>query len=265
MTGKLKRRLWFNLLILSYLLFSYYYFGGWWNSSAGSILIVFFSYLIWDKDFLKKIGLQIDFMTVIKSIVLAGVIIVCASLIMKYVAGRQNVVIKFTDWRNYYHDIFYILNEELVIGAILLFFLVDKKKIQPIVAAAVTAVFFALIHFVFYRWIFDDRGIIRISTLTTLFLIGFVRNSLILRTRHIGYSWALHFGWIVVMFGSSHVDKATDKGLSELERFNTYLGSMEMILCSIVMAGLVLAYWFYSCSQKVESYNPDGTVKSTDI
>lgn len=244
MTGKLKRRLWFNLLILSYLLFSYYYFGGWWNSSAGSILIVFFSYMIWDKDFLRKTGLQIDLITVIRSIVLAAVTVVCAWLIMKYIAGRQNVVIKFTDWRNYYHDIFYILNEEIVVGAILLFTLVDKKKIQPIVAAAVSAVFFALIHFVFYRWIFDDRGIITISTLTTLFLIGFVRNSLILRTRHIGYSWALHFGWIAVMFGSSHVDMATDKGLSEPERFNAYLGSTEMILCSIVMAGLTLAYLF---------------------
>jgi len=221
--------------------------------------------MIWDKDFLKKIGLQMDLIKVIRSIVLAGITIVCAWLIMKYLAGRENVVIKFTDWRNYYHDIFYILNEEIVAGAILLFTLVDKKKIQPIVAAVVSAFFFALIHFVFYKWIFDDRGFIRISTLTTLFLVGFVRNSLILRTRHIGYSWALHFGWIVVMFGSSHVDPATDKGLNELERFNTYLGSIEMILLSLVMAGLVLAYWLYSCSQKVESYNPEGTVKRTDI
>ncbi|HPJ06356.1 MAG TPA: hypothetical protein PLK17_12665 [Bacteroidales bacterium] len=74
------------------------------------------------------------------------------------------------------------------------FGLVDKMKIRPLFASVALALFFALIHFVFYKWIFLDRGIIGMLTHTSLFMVGFVRNSLILMTGHIGYSWALHLG-----------------------------------------------------------------------
>jgi hypothetical protein len=76
--------------------------------------------------------------------------------------------------------------------------------------------------------------LIGITTLTTLFLVGFVRNSLIFQTGHIGYSWALHFGWMAVMFGSIHVDLETGSKLTELRPFNLYLGSVEMLVTSII-------------------------------
>ena len=252
MKNRLKTLVLFTLLGLSYILFSYYFFGGWWNSSFGSVLILFFSYLIWDKDFLKHIGLQLDLKTIVKSIILAGSITLCALLFMSYIAGRHNVLIKFTNWRNYYHDVFYILNEEIVLGAILLFAMVNKRKIRPVTASAVLAVVFALIHFVFYRWIFNDKGIIGLSALTTLFLIGFVRNSLIIQTGHIGYSWALHFGWMVIMFGSKHINLAGNLRMTEPERFNLYLGSVEILIVSVVLAGLSLTYWMKKYKPKNE-------------
>ncbi|MBN1184005.1 MAG: hypothetical protein JXB49_17055 [Bacteroidales bacterium] len=247
---RLKRKILFSLLVLSYGFFSYYFFGGWWNSSVGSLLILFFSYLLWNKYFLKHIGLQLDIITIAKSITLAGVVAICSLLIMKYIANKHNVQIRFTNWRDYYHDIFYILNEEIVLGAILLFALVNKRKIRPIIASIGLAGCFALIHFVFYMWIFKDRGIIGVSTLATLFLVGFIRNSLILQTGHIGYSWALHFGWIVLMFGSMHIDLNSNLRVTEPERFNLYLGSIEMLLISIFIAGLSLIYWIKKYSSQ---------------
>ena len=243
MKTRIKRSILFSLIILSYGLFSYFFFEGWWNSSIGSLLIILFSYLIWNKDFLKQTGLQLDFKTIAKSIFLAGIVSICAFLIMKYIATKHNVQISITNWRAYYHDIFYILNEEIVIGAILLFSLVNEVKIKPIIASVGLAVVFALMHFVFYMWIFNDRGIISISTLTTLFLIGFVRNSLIFQTGHIGYSWSLHFGWMVVMFGSMHIELNTDEYVTEFERFNLYLGSIELLIIAIILAGISLIYW----------------------
>jgi hypothetical protein len=228
---------------LSYLLFSYYLFGGWWNSSVGSALILLSGSLVWNRDFLKNTGLNFDVRVFLITLLIAGITVICALMIMKYIALKHNVLIKFTNWRDYYHDIFYILNEEIMLGALPLFAMI-RWKVKPIVASVALAVCFALIHFVFYKWIFNDRGILCISTLTTLFLIGFVRNSLILQTGHIGYSWALHFGWMVVMFGSIHIDLNTDLRLTELERFNNYLGSMEMLIISIILAVLCLLYWF---------------------
>jgi hypothetical protein len=100
-----------------------------------------------------------------------------------------------------------------------------------------------MIHFIFYKWIFADRGVLGISTLITLFLVGFVRNSLIIKTGHIGYSWALHFGWIAIMFGSRHISSNANKYFAEYELFNLYLGSTEMLIISIILAGSFLACW----------------------
>jgi hypothetical protein len=138
-------------------------------------------------------------------------------------------------------------------GAILLFALVNKRKMKPIIASIGLAVFFALIHFIFYMWIFKERGIIGVSTLSTLFLVGFIRNSLIFQTGHIGYSWALHFGWMVIMFGSMHIDLNSNLRVTEPERFNLYLGSIEMFVISIVIAGLSLIYW-------IKKYSPQHAI-----
>jgi len=244
MIHRIKRLTLLSLLILSYLLFSYNYFNGWWYSSIGTILVLIFSYLIWKNDFLKHIGLQLNVKRIVSSFLLAAVITICSALIMRYIAGKHDVIINPSTWHNYYHDVFYILNEEIVIGAMLLFGLVHKKKIRPLVASVGLAVFFALIHFVFYKWIFLDRGIIGIVTLTTLFMVGFVRNSLILMTGHIGYSWALHYGWMIVMMGSIHTYMDTELWVTESEKFNMYLGSFEMLIISATMAVLTGIYWF---------------------
>ncbi len=240
---KLRIPLLFSLLILFYVLFSYSFLGDWLYSSIGSILIIFLSYLIWGKGFLKQIGLQLNLQTIAKAIILVVIITTCSLLIMKYIGNRGNIRIEYYNWRDYYHVMFYVLNEEIVIGAILLFSLVNKWKLRPVVASLCLAVLFSLIHYIFYKWIFADKGVLGISTLITLFLVGFVRNSLIIQTGHIGYSWALHFGWIAIMFGSRHTNLNTNMYVTEPESFNLYLGSTEMLIISIIMAGFFLAYW----------------------
>jgi hypothetical protein len=230
------QKLWISLLLLSYVLLSYYFFAGWWNASIGTVLIIFFSFLIWGKDFLKVIGLKLNFIIIIKSLFFAAIATTCSLLVMKYIADKQNLTIQFSNWRDYYHDIFYILNEEIVLGALTLYLLVKKWKIKPIVASVGLAIFFSFMHYVFFRWIFADKGIIQIPTLITLFLIGLVRNNLILVKGHIGYSWALHFGWIVIMYGSIH-------GMNEPDCFNTYLGSFEMLIISSVIAVISIIHW----------------------
>ncbi|MFN2128401.1 MAG: hypothetical protein ACK2TU_11135, partial [Anaerolineales bacterium] len=105
---------------------------------------------------------------------------------MKYIGNKNNIHVEYFNWRDYYHVMFYTLNEEIVLGAILLFTMVHRWKIKPMVASLCLALFFSLIHYVFYKWIFLDRGVLGIPALITLFLVGFVRNSLIIQTGHIG-------------------------------------------------------------------------------
>jgi hypothetical protein len=162
---------------------------------------------------------------------------------MKNIAEKNNITIHISKWIDYYHDAFYILNEEIVIGALILFYLTEKRRIKPIFASVGLAILFSVIHFVFYRWIFTDKGIIQITALMTLFFIGCLRNNLIILTGHIGYSWALHFGWMVIMFGCIHLQNDTRMTISEPDRFNTYLGSLEMLFISIVLAAISFIYW----------------------
>lgn len=228
----------FILIVIIHLTFSYFLFRGWWYSSIGTSLILLISYLAWKKDFLKNIGLRISQPILLLVIFMAGFITLFSFFISGYIADQHGVYIIFTNWRDYFHDVFYTLNEEIVIGALPLFYCARKFRTHPLIISAVLAVIFSVIHFIFYRWIFLGNGILSPLTLTTLFFVGFMRNNLILAFGHIGYSWAFHFGWMAVMFGSYHYYAASFKGLLEYEKFNLYLGSSQMLFISIILAVL---------------------------
>lgn len=242
MIPRFKRRVLFVLLIASYLLFSYYALGGWWNSAAGFFLILFFAWLLWGKDFSDRTGIRINLRQAILSILAAILIVTFSYFIIHHFAEENNIALKAGEWKDYFHEVFYILNEEIVLGAIILFWLTRERKITPVVSCAMLALFFAIVHFIFYKWIFNDRGIIGIVTVTTLFMIGFLRNSLILISGHIGYSWALHIGWMSVMFGTFHYYKFNGERLTEPSRFNLYLGSPEMLILAALLAGSALFF-----------------------
>ncbi len=232
------RKIWPALFILSYLLLSYYYFGGWWNSSLGTVLMLFFAYQIWGKYFTSVTGIKINIAIFLKSLVLAVVLTLASWFIMQYLGNKNGTGFMFSSWKNYYHDVFYVLNEEIILGAVLLFYLVKKQNIPPLPASVFLAVAFSFVHYIFYRWIFDETGILQITTLLTLFLVGIVRNNLILQTGHIAYSWALHFSWMVVMFGNHHFYLANNERVTEPARFNQFLGSTEMLVIAIFLAVL---------------------------
>lgn len=234
--------IWTILLLSAYLLFSYNYFNGWWYSSIGTVFILLFSYLIWGNKFLRVTGLKLSFKTFHKTILLAFMIIVGSVLLIQYIGSHHGVAIQFSDCRNYFHDIFYILNEEIILGAIPLYLLIRKWKIDSFLATAGLSFIFAVGHFAFYRWVFLQTGTLQLTTLVTLLLIGFVRNSLIVIKGHIGYSWALHFGWMMVMFGNRLYHVETNVSLNEPERFDRFLGSPEMLSISLILAVVSFIY-----------------------
>jgi hypothetical protein len=230
------RTIWISYIVIIHLIFSYYLLNGWWYSGIGTILIVLITYLFYKDKFLEEIGLKIKPISIFISICLGVIAIIGSVLIMKYIAARANVAIQYTGYSNYIHDIFYTLNEEIILGSVLLFNLSRMIKTHPLILSAAVAVIFALIHFVFYKWIFLQKGIIAPETLVILFLVGFFRNNLILKFKHIGYSWAFHFGWMAVMFGSYHYYYDSLYPLTEPERFNFYLGSPEMLTIAAFLA-----------------------------
>ena len=232
----LRNRILILLLTGSYFLFSYYVFDGWWYSSIGSVLIIIFSYLIWGRNFKNVTGLGITLRILAKAIILAALIIIFSIIIIKHTASKNGVCIQYTGFVNYYHDIFYILNEEIVLGGIAIYLLREKCKLGRFTTSVALAMAFSLIHYIFYRWIFLESGIIKAETLLVLFLVGYIRNNLIIKYKHIAYSWALHFGWMVIMFGSCPCWINSGERLAEYECFNMFLGSDLMLILAGILA-----------------------------
>ncbi|MFH0943684.1 MAG: CPBP family glutamic-type intramembrane protease [Planctomycetota bacterium] len=139
--------------------------------------------------------------------------------------------------------LFQALNEELILGYVLLWWLVKRLK-RPHLSAWILAVFFAAMHLVFYRWIstlYDSW--LTWQAVATLLLVGVCRNYLILLAGHVGYAWAIHGAWNLWFFGGSWTEHAR---LGEPELFNTFLGHPASMAVTLVLAGaslLLVAKW----------------------
>jgi hypothetical protein len=221
-------------------MFSYLLFKGWFFSMLGTILIIILAYFRWKNNFLKVLGLNLKPVTIVKSIAVAVLIAAISYLFMQWLANKNGIEIRKSNWQNYFHDVFYVINEEMVLGAILLFIL--KKKFNPLNSSIILAFAFSVVHFIFYQWVFDEKAVLVPATILTLFFVGLLRNNLILIKKHIGYSWAFHFGWMLIMFGARHYNSSTKAFLTESDRFNLYLGSLEMVFISLFLG--LASTWF---------------------
>ncbi len=243
------------LLILSHVYFSYDFNGAWWHSAFGSVIIFFFAYLIWKNEFIVVSGLKFTPKIFTKTILMTFGVTAISVLSMTYIAEKNGVSIHISSFKNYIHNAFYIMNEELILGAIMLHLLIKRFKIKPVIASLGLAALLSFAHFVLYKWHFRDKDYLCVTTLVTLFLTIFVKNNLILQYKHIGYAWALHFGWMAVMYGSEHSHTASNLPLTDLEKFNLYLGSPGILLTSLLLAG---ASWFYFFPSKELNIKTDG-------
>ena len=99
---------------------------------------------------------------------------------------------------------------------------------------------FAVLHLALYRYGFLGHTL-RGLTLVSLFAIGVIRNASIFRARHIGYAWALHAAWNLVMFSGRWQEVATGRTLAEPEVFDALLAYPPLVGALGVAAALVVA------------------------
>jgi hypothetical protein len=246
---KLEKKVLFQIaciisLFISHFFLSYDFNGGWWHSLAGTVALVFFGYLIWGKQFFYVSGLNISSLTSLKILAAAVILTSVSVAVMSFIAKAHDVFITTGSFTNYVHNFFYILNEEIILGAMMLYLLIRRFKVNPFSASLGLAVVVSLAHFVLYKWYFRDKDYLEITTLITLTSVVFVKNNLIIRFKQIGYAWALHFGWMAVMYGSSHYFTTGERQLTDLEKFDLYLGSSGVMLASLLLACFDLFYYF---------------------
>lgn len=135
-------------------------------------------------------------------------------------------------------------NEEIFIGALLLMGL-DRnfKKLNKNVVAIGVALVFSLMHQALYQWSPVQPGIaLSIQTIFALFFVGVLRNALILKTRKIAYSWAIHLSFNMIFFSGFYIHNATRQFASEPERFNIVFGNYTMVVVTAFLALLSLIW-----------------------
>lgn len=127
-------------------------------------------------------------------------------------------------------------NEEMIVGALLLNSIkLKNKNIDNLSLSVIVALIFCIMHQALYRFSPVQPGeLLTFITLISLFLVGLIRNFLILRTGKIIYSWAIHLSWNL-MFFPNFIIQSNGEYASEPSRFNLILGDLRvMVLISIV-------------------------------
>ncbi|MEN8115502.1 MAG: hypothetical protein ABFS16_00885 [Bacteroidota bacterium] len=226
-----------GLIILVHLIFSYYYIPKFWSAAVGFVLILLLSYLAWENRFIFWTGFQLKPIEIFFSIFLAALFLKGALYLIKNIATQNEILFQPGNYKDLIHTFFYTLNEEIILGALLLKGIQHKwKKLAVWKISMGVALIFSIIHFVFFKWIFLNTGDLSVITILSLLATGILRNNIILKTGHIGYSWAIHFGWIFPMLGCSHLKLTGKNYLTDFERFNLYLGDYKIAIFVSLLA-----------------------------
>ncbi len=153
---------------------------------------------------------------------------------------------------NYLYYLPETFNEEMLIGAILLMGLERRfKRLNKNIIAIIIALIFSLMHQSLYKYSPLQPGILlTTSTILALFFVGILRNALILKTRKIAYSWAIHLSFNLIFFPGYFINKSTNEFASEPERFNIVFGNLTMVILTGILAAISLVWLNFNTSKE---------------
>jgi membrane protease YdiL (CAAX protease family) len=236
------------LIVLCFLLLTY---NRWWLALLGSLLIILLSYVAWPGNNLHRLGLYIPRSHVILALLILPLVSVSAWLLIKYVTLAQGILL-IPLWRKpqsmqlVVHTIGETLNEEMILGALLLTSLISRFRRLPwLLASALVAALFTLLHYVFYAWRPEwaiNYGILSSVTLLSIFAVGVLRNNCILGAGNIAFAWAIHLGWNLIFMDSSYYSTTTRSMLDEPAVFNAVFGNT--LVLAVIMASACLSSLF---------------------
>lgn len=243
---------------------------GWNLSLLASIFIILLMRLRNPKNWKQWLGIDFNVKDTWVFLISMSIILVLSYFLVRYVAGLTSFVFRpqlfhyqeyyspdfpfQAIWANYLYYIPETFNEEMLVGAMLLFGLERRRKnANHVIIAVFVALVFSLMHQALYKFSPVQPGItLTYTTLATLFFVGVLRNALILKTRKIIYSWAIHLSFNLIFFPGFFIDKATGNLASEPEKFNVAFGNRPMFFLTLALA-ILSVIWLIAnnCKRKL--------------
>ncbi len=227
---------------------------GWIFSLLSTILIVCFMKIRDPEKWNQKLGINFKKNDIPRFVIVATSLSILAYFIVDHVSMLDGYdfkpkLIYYKYYLGLHYPFHFILanylyyipetfNEEMLIGALLLMGLERKfKKLDKNYIVIIVAFVFSLMHQALYNWSPVQSGeLLTISTILTLFFVGILRNSLILKTRNVALSWAIHLSFNMVFFSGLFIHAETGKFPSEPEVFNIVFGNLTMLVLSGLFA-----------------------------
>lgn len=236
-----------SLLGLNYSSGSGFYFSG-----IAFVFILLFLYLAYKENWRFSAGLLIPGRDLLISCIGLIVLTVIIYFFIMSITGNNEIIyvphVISGKGELYFYTVFQTINEEIMMGAVLLFSLRKKfGKIHPLFLSVVTAAVFFIVHYIVYRYLFSiGGGILEFPALISLFSVGIIRNNLILSFNHIAYSWMLHLSWNLIFFGGTY--HYNGKKLIEADLCNLFYGNEYFIIITIMLA--VISTLIFLCRNK---------------
>lgn len=227
---------------------------GWIFSLLSSVLILYFMSIRDPDKWKQKLGIDFELNDIWKFSICITLLLILSYFVVDYVSmlNGYDFKPKLFHYKTYlgstypFHYIlanylYYIpetFNEEILIGALILFGIERKfSKINNNCIAIIVALFFSLMHQALYKWSPVQPGeLLTLTTIITLFFVGLLRNALILKTRNIALSWAIHLSFNIVFFSGFFIDIETLNYPSEPEVFNIVFGNFTTMTLTGLLA-----------------------------
>lgn len=240
-----------------------------WMFSLLSTMLIFYLMRIRDPEKWKqKLGINLNPNDIWKFSITTDLLMVLSYFVVDYVSmlDGYDFKLKLFFYRTYagsnypFHYvlanyIYYIpetFKEEMLIGALLLLGIERKfKALNKNAIAIFVALIFSLMHQALYKWSPVQSGeLLTLTTITTLFFVGILRNSLILKTRNIALSWAIHLSFNMVFFSGFYINIDTQLFPREPEVFNIVFGNRIMLIATGFLA-FISIFWLNNSGLKI--------------
>ena len=227
---------------------------GWMFSLLSTILIISFMRIRDPEKWSRKLGINFKKTDILRFVIITMLLSVIAFFIVDFVSmvDGYDFKPKLFYYKTYlganypFHYIvanylYYIpetFNEEMLIGALLLMGIERRfEKLNKNYIVVIVALIFSVMHQGLYKWSPVQSGeLLTLTTIATLFFVGVLRNSLILKTRNIALSWAIHLSFNMVFFSGLFINTGNGEFQDEPEVFNIVFGNQTMFILSGLLA-----------------------------
>lgn len=229
--------------IIAFVFFLPYFLDFWWKFAFSTSIIFLFAHRIWRQQWRYFLGLTIPARDILICAALFGVLFFGFRILIFYQLRKLSIQFHGVGLIWCLAVIFQVLNEEIILRAILLRY-TSKLLNSANLATFLTAAIFSSLHFLFYN---IAQGVhLSNFALIALFFFWLISNRLFLTFNHIGFSYIFHLAWNLTRFTSEYFYH--NQKISEGSLFNQLEGSPVIV---VTLMGLYLVVFLLTRNKRL--------------